>query len=442
MIAMLRRKAYSLLLNWKGRENKKPLMIKGARQVGKTFLVREFGKNEYESFIEMNFIKDPSLKDIFAGNLDAEEIYKRMTANIPDSKLIPGKTLIFMDEIQVSGKARTAIKFLAEDGSFDIITSGSLLGLTYGEDDDPMVEEPESNPTGYEEFITMHSLDFEEFLWANGYDEERIGIIKGYFDSKEKVPDAINNRYEQLFREFIVVGGMPEVVADFVQNKDFGKVDAIQRRIITDYGFDIAKHAKGAEKIKVKACYDSIPKQLSKETKKFQYSVVEKRQTKKKYGDSITWLIDSALTNVCYNVHEPYIPLLGNAKEECFKLYINDTGLLCAMYGFETKRAILNNTIKGNVKGGIYENVVSECLVKKGHRLYYFKPDNQHEIEFILEKEGGVVPLEVKAGNTSTPSLNAFIHDFGPSSAYKLVFGNQGYDGIKRTLPHYMVMFL
>ena len=439
---MLRRKAYSLLLDWKGRENKKPLMIKGARQVGKTYLVREFGKKEYESFVEMNFIKDPSLKDIFLGNLDAKEIYKRITANMVDAKLIPGKTLIFMDEIQVCGNARTSIKFLAEDGSFDIITSGSLLGLTYAEDDDPSVEEPKSNPTGYEEFITMYSLDFEEFLWANGYDEDRISIIKGYFDSKEKVPDSINEKFEELFREYIVVGGMPEVVADFAINKDFGKVDAIQRRIITDYGFDIAKHAKGVEKTKVKACYNSIPKQLSKEKKKFQYSVVEKGQTKKKYGGSITWLVDSALAHICYNVYEPYLPLLGNANDDYFKLYINDTGLLCAMYGFETKKAILNNTIKGNVKGGIYENVISESLVKKGYGLYYFKPDSEHEIEFILEKEGGVVPLEVKAGNTSTPSLNAFIRDFKPTSAYKLVFGNQGQDGIRRTLPHYMVMFL
>ena len=439
---MLRRKAYSLLLDWKGRENKKPLMIKGARQVGKTYLVREFGKKEYESFVEMNFIKDPSLKDIFSGNLDAKEIYKRITANMVDAKLIPGKTLIFMDEIQVCGNARTSIKFLAEDGSFDIITSGSLLGLTYAEDDDPSVEEPESNPTGYEEFITMYSLDFEEFLWANGYDEDRISIIKGYFDSKEKVPDSINEKFEELFREYIVVGGMPEVVADFALNKDFGKVDAIQRRIITDYGFDITKHAKGVEKTKVKACYNSIPKQLSKEKKKFQYSVVEKGQTKKKYGGSITWLGDSALVHICHNVYEPYLPLLGNSNDDYFKLYINDTGLLCAMYGFETKKAILNNTIKGSVKGGIYENVISECLVKKGYSLYYFKPDTQHEIEFILEKEGGVVPLEVKAGNTSTPSLNAFIRDFKPASAYKLVFGNQGQDGIRRTMPHYMVMFL
>ena len=439
---MLKRKVYDEILDWKENHHKKCLMIKGARQVGKTRIVREFGNNEYESFIEINFIEEPSLKDIFSGNLDAESIYKRMTLNMRDIELIPSKTLIFLDEIQVCGNARTAIKFLAEDDRYDVITSGSLLGLTYSEEDDPEVEEPESNPTGYEYFITMYSLDFEEFLWANGYDSQKIKILREYFDNNEKVPDVTNQTYEELFREYIVVGGMPEVVADFVKNKDFNSVNRIQQRIITDYGFDISKHAKGAEKVKVKKCYDSIPKQLSKEMKKFQYSIVESGQTKKKYGDSITWLVDSALVHICNNVREPFIPLLGNSIDEQFKLYINDTGLLCSMYGFETKRTILNNTIKGNAKGGIYENVISECLIKKGYKLYYYKPDNQHEIEFLIEKNGEVIPVEVKAGNTATPSLNRFIDEFKPSIAYKLINGQLGIVNEKKTIPHYMIMFI
>ena len=439
---MLERKAYKELLAWKNNHYKKCLMIKGARQVGKTFLVREFGKNEYESFIEINFVKNPSLKDIFNGDLDAPNIYKRMTSNMLDIKLIPGKTLIFMDEIQVCGRARTAIKFLAEDNRFDVITSGSLLGLTYAEDGDPDVEEVESNPTGYEDFITMYSLDFEEFLWANGYDSEKIDILRHYYETKELIPDITNETYENLFREFIVVGGMPEVVDDFVKYKDFNSVDKIQKRIITDYGFDISKHAKGAEKIKVKKCYDSIPTQLAKELKKFQYGIVEKGQTSKKYGGSVAWLVDSSLVHICYNIKEPFIPLLGNSNKDQFKLYVNDTGLLLSMYGFETKRAILNNKIRGNAKGGIYENIIGECLVKKGYKLYYYKPDNQHEIEFLIEKDGEVLPIEVKAGNTSTPSLNGFIKDFKPSIAYKFIDGNQGLVESKRTIPHYMILFI
>ena len=309
---MLRRKAYAEILQWKNNHTKKCLMIKGARQVGKTYLVREFGKNEYESFIEINFIKNPNLKDIFSGDIDAENIYKRMSFNIEGAKLIPHKTLIFLDEIQVCGRARTAIKFLAEDDRFDIITSGNLLGLTYAEDDDPLVEEAESNPTGYEDFITMYSLDFEEFLWAIGISDEQIAGLKVYFDNNKKVDNITNNKFENLFKEFIAVGGMPEVVADYSMHRDFNRVDKIQRRIVTDYQFDIGKHAKGAEKMKVRKCYDSLPKQLSKEITKFQYSVVEKGQTRKKYGGSVTWLVDSALVNISYNVYEPYLPLLGN----------------------------------------------------------------------------------------------------------------------------------
>ena len=439
---MLKRKAYSELLKWKKRPNHKCLMIKGARQVGKTFLVREFGKREYKHFVEINFIKNPLFKEIFSGDLDADAIYKRMTAYILDATLVPGETLLFFDEIQTCGRARTALKFLSEDGRYDIITSGSLLGLTYGEDDDPSVEQPDSNPTGYEEFMTMHSLDFEEFLWAVGVDSTRIDILKEYFDAREKVPFAINEKYEELFREFIVIGGMPEVVADFAEKKDFSSAHEVQKRILTDYEFDISKHAKGAEKVKAKACYDSIPGQLSKELTKFQYGFVEKGQTSKKYGGSIRWLVDSALVNACYAVGEPYIPLLGNAKTGQFKLYMNDTGLLCARFGMEAKRAILNNSIKGNVKGGLYENVIAECLVKKGRGLYYYRPDRQHEIEFLIEEKGEVLPLEVKAGNSPTASLNEFVDEYKPAVAYKLVDGNIGVAGQKTTLPHYMVLFI
>lgn len=438
---MLKRKAYKNLLEWKEKHSKNCLMIKGARQVGKTYLVREFGKNEYDSLIEINFIKNKELKEIFNAELDAESIYKRMTAQMRGIRLIANKTLIFLDEIQACGRARTALKFLAEDGRFDIITSGSLLGLTYGEDADENVEEPESVPTGYEEFLTMYSLDFEEFLWAEGY-ADAIPILKEYFDKKERVPDDINKKYEELFREYMVVGGMPEVVFDYVQNHDFTRVTAIQERILENYRFDISKHAKGAEKVKVRRCYDAVPKQLAKEITKFQYATVEKGQTSKKYGGSVQWLKDSNLVHACYNVHEPYLPLMANSIEEQFKLYINDTGLLCAMYGFETKKAILNNTIKGNAKGGIYENIIAESLIKNGYNLYYYKPDNEHELEFLIEKSGEVVPVEVKAGNTSTVTLNGFIEKFVPSIAYKFINGNVGLNNVKYSIPHYMVMFV
>lgn len=439
---MLKRKVYQDLLDWKNNHKNSCLMVKGARQVGKTYIIRAFGEREYGSFIEINFIKQRELKEIFSGDLDAVSIYKRMTAQIKDIELIPGDTLIFLDEIQNCGNARTAIKFLAEDGQYDIISSGSLLGLTYAQDDDSNVEEPESVPTGYEDFITMYSLDFEEFLWAEGYGKAATDQLREYYQKNETVPDAINAKYEELFREYIVVGGMPEAVADYCENHDFNAVSRIQERILENYRFDIAKHAKGAEKVKVKACYEAIPRQLAKQLKKFQYATVEKGKTSKKYGGSVRWLIDSALVHACRNIHEPYIPLMANANEEQFKLYINDTGLLCAMYGFETKKAILNNSIKGNAKGGIYENIIAESLVKNGHKLYYFKPDDTHELEFLIEKDGSVIPIEVKAGNTATVSLNNFIEKFTPPEAIKMINGNVGKVGAKKTIPHYMVMFI
>lgn len=438
---MLKRKAYQKLLEWKNAHHHNCLMVQGARQVGKTYLVREFGKKEYKSFVEINFIKNPELKLIFNDNLDPETIYKKMTAMINGVNLIKGNTLIFLDEIQACGNARTALKFLAEDGRFDVITSGSLLGLTYGEDDDENTEAPLSVPTGYETFLMMYSLDFEEFLWAEGY-ENSIPYLKEFFDKKEKVPSVLNDKFETLFREYMVVGGMPEVVSDYVENHDFTRVSAIQEKILENYRFDIAKHAKGTEKIKVRKCYDAIPKQLAKELTKFQYSTVEKGQTSKKYGGSVQWLKDSNLVNPCYNIHEPYLPLIANAYDEQFKLYINDTGLLCAMYGFEVKKAILENTIKGNAKGGIYENIIAEMLVKKGHKLYYYKPDDSNELEFLIEKNASVIPIEVKAGNTATKSLNRFIESYKPFIAYKLIDGNVGVDGVRLTLPHYMVMFI
>ena len=365
-----------------------------------------------------------------------------MTANIRDFSLIPGDTLIFLDEIQRCGNARTAVKYLAEDLRFDVISSGSLMGLTYGEDDDEGVEIPDSVPVGYETQITMYSLDFEEFLWAYGYDESAIDVLRSYYESGKTIPESIHNKYESLFREYMVVGGMPEAVADFAVNKDFNRVDRIQNDIIAEYKYDISKHAKGKEKQLVRMCYDAIPKQLAKEQKKFQYSTVEKGQTRRKYGGSVQWLKDSEIVNACYNIREPYIPLMANSRDDQFKLYINDTGLLCCMYGFETKLAILNDTLRGNARGGIYENIVSECLIKKGYTLYYFKPDNEHEIEFLIEKSSEVTPIEVKAGNNPSPSLNRFIDDFSPSFAYKLTGGRNGKVGVKITLPHYFVMFI
>ncbi len=439
---MLKRKMYNVLLDWKNKDKKECLLIKGARQVGKTYLVREFAKKEYESFVEINFHEQSSLKVIFEGDKTAEEIYKRITANIPGVKLIPGKTLIFLDEIQKCANARTSLKFLAEDGRYDIIASGSLLGLSYGKDDDNEIQPVESIPVGYEKHVMMYSLDFEEFLWAYGYSDETINYLKSFYLEKEKIPSEVHNKFETLLREYLVVGGMPEVVANFAKFKDFTTVQEIQDKILASYADDISQHAKGTEKVKVRKCYDSIPRQLARENKKFKYSEVEHKATSRKYGDSVQWLHDANMAYVCCNTTTPTLPLNAYEKDNEFKLYMADTGLLLALFGFATKQALLNGTLKGFAKGGIYENFVAETLVKNGYSLHYYKPNDSIELEFVIEKDGEVIPIEVKAGNSATKSLDFFIEEFAPSIAIKLISGNIGKADKKYTIPHFLAMFI
>lgn len=440
---MLKRKIYKKLLDWKEKENKSALLIKGARQIGKTYIVREFGKKEYKSFIELNFLTNPEYKTIFDGSLSGAEIMKKISGNISNAQIITNDTLLFLDEIQMCPNARTALKFLVEYKKIDVIASGSLLGLSYGEDTaNKKVGEIPSIPVGYEEQIIMYSMDFEEFLWALGYSSEVISYLKEYYDEKEKVDIGINNKYEQFIREFIVVGGMPEAVSSFVVNKDFNEVDKIQNKILSSYDDDIIHHAPLVEKIKVKNCLDSIPNQLAKENKKFKYSEIEKGSSARKYSNSIYWLVHANLVNICSKIMNPFVPLKYNKVDNEFKVYLHDIGLLMAMYGKETKSRILNNTLIGNIKGGIYENLIASELIKKSFDLFYFKPNDDNEIEFLIETGKGVIPIEVKSGNTATVSLNRYIEKYKPFIAYKYANTNIGYINTKLTLPHYMIMFI
>ncbi|MCR5205681.1 MAG: AAA family ATPase [Lachnospiraceae bacterium] len=439
---MLKRKLYTKLIEWKRNKHQECLLVKGARQVGKTYLIREFGRKEYSSFIEINFLEHSELKSIFEGDRTPDSIYKKISAYIPNVKLIPGNTLLFLDEIQKCANARTALKFLAQDNRFDVIASGSLLGLKYGQDDDDEVTEVESIPVGYEKPLTMYSLDFEEFLWAYGYTEDSIDYLRKCYENHDKVSPEINDKYEELIREYIVIGGMPEVVANFMANKDFSIVQEIQDKILASYADDISQHAKGVEKAKVRNCYDSIPRQLARENKKFKYSEVEKKATARKYGDSIQWLHDANMAYICSNTYNPILPLSAYEKDNEFKLYLNDTGLLMALYGFATKQALLRGTLTGFAKGGIYENLISQMLIQNGYNLHYYKPDENSELEFIIEKDGEVFPIEVKAGNTPTKSLDRFIKHFKPSLAYKIIGGNLGLVDSKFSIPHYMTMFI
>lgn len=431
---MLKRKILNDLINWKNTKDKECLLVKGARQVGKTYIIEEFGKNYYDNYVYLNFFRNPNLKNIFEGSLEASEIYKKMSIYISNFKLVPN-TLIFLDEIQECPNARTALKFLAIDNKYDVIASGSLLGISY--------KSVPSIPVGYERQLTMYSLDFEEFLWAIGFNENSISYIKEHFENHEKIENGINDEMFRKLREYIVVGGMPDVVNTFIETNNFSDVQKAQDKILFDYNDDIIKYAKNVEKPKIRKCYNSIPKQLAKENKKFQYSVVEKGSTSRKYADSVQWLVDANLVIPVYNVSNPILPLDAYSKEDYFKIYLNDIGLICAMYGFDIKAPILENSLSGSAKGGIYENLICDILTKRGYKLHFYKnDDNTQELEFLITQNSKIIPIEVKAGNSASVSLNNFIIEYKPPYAYKLITGNIGVSKTKITLPLYMAMFI
>lgn len=434
---MLKRKFYDKLLDWKKKANKKPLFVRGARQIGKTYIIDYFGKTNYSSYIYINFLENSEYKRIFDGALNAATIYSRMSLMIQSARFTENDTLIFLDEIQECGNARTALKFLAQDARYDIVVSGSLLGVQY--------KNVKSIPVGYEEPVTMHSLDFEEFLWAKGYSQEQISALQESFLEQRKVDDLINDVMHKELREYMVIGGMPAVVQQFIEKRNFAEADEIQRQIVSDYLDDVMNYASEVEKPKIRNCFLSIPRQLARENenRKFKYAEVEKGVGARKFINSVEWLRDASMAEMAHNLTAPLFPLSAYEDESAFKLYLSDIGLLSSLYGFETKAAIINQTIRGSVKGALYENLIATGLVRRGYALRYLQDRRiPMEVEFLLEKDGKVVPLEVKASNASTASLNRLLEREDIEFGYKFTSGNVGVAGKKITLPHYMMMFI
>jgi len=430
----MKRKIINTFLEWKNGKENECLLVRGARQIGKTYAIELFGKEYYKSLVTINFFEKPELKNIFDGELSGSEIMKKISLNFPNFNFIENETLLFLDEIQECPQARTALKFLAQDKRFDCIASGSMLGISY--------KEISSVPVGYERQIEMFSLDFEEFLWAKGISAESINDIKKYYDEKKYIPADMNDTMMKYLREYCVIGGMPEVVKCFVETQNFAEVHKVQQKILDSYLDDIAKYASTSERPKARNCYLSIPKQLAKENKKFQFSVVDKNGSARKYENALEWLRDAGLIKFCTNVSLPKFPIKAYTKDDWYKIYCTDIGILTAMYGFEMKKAIIENSLVGAAKGGIYENLIADMLLKKKITLNYYKPEsNSQEIEFLLVKETDIIPVEVKSGNNATISLNKFVEEFKPEYGIKLISGNVGVVDKKITLPLYMAMF-
>lgn len=433
---MLRRKIYDKLLAWKNNKGKKDaILLRGVRQCGKTYIVREFGKREYKNFIEINFIERPDMQAVFSGNLDVDNMVQQIKLSMPGCQFIPGETLLFLDEIQDVPNARTSLKFWTQDGRFDCIASGSLLGMDY--------KNEVSIPVGYERQLIMRTLDFEEFIWALGAEVNLKEMLAPYVDGAKRVPEAMHNSLNKYLQEYMVVGGLPEVVDTYIATKDFYQVHLLQEKILRDYQDDIAKYALNQDKIKAKQCFLSIPRQLSKENHKFQYSVVEKKATARKFTSSLDWLHNAGLIDFAYNVNSPWFPLKAHVKEDQFRVYLCDIGLLVAMYGYQLKIALLSDALEGPAKGGIYESLVADILAKRGEELYYYKKeDSTLEIEFILERECKLVPVEVKARKGSTRSLNELLKMDNIERGYKLTAQNTGVVEKKITLPLYMAAII
>lgn len=433
---MLRRKIYDKLLAWKNSAGKKDaVLLRGVRQCGKTYIVREFGKREYKNFIEINFIERPDMQAVFSGNLDVDSMVQQIKLSMPGCQFIPGETLLFLDEIQDAPNARTSLKFWTQDGRFDCIASGSLLGIDY--------KNEVSIPVGYEQQLIMRTLDFEEFIWALGVEVNLKEMLAPYVDGAKRVPEAMHNSLNKYLQEYMVVGGLPEVVDTYIATKDFYQVHLLQEKILRDYQDDIAKYALNQDKIKAKQCFLSIPRQLSKENHKFQYSVVEKKATARKFTSSLDWLHNAGLIDFAYNVNSPWFPLKAYVKEDQFRVYLCDIGLLVAMYGYQLKIALLSDALEGPAKGGIYESLVADILAKRGEELYYYKKeDSTLEIEFILERDCKLVPVEVKARKGSTRSLNELLKMDNIERGYKLTAQNTGVVEKKITLPLYMAAII
>lgn len=386
---MLKRKAYERLLRWKNAENRKALCVLGARQIGKTTLIREFAKEHYEHFVEINFIEEPRAKEIFMGNQDADSIITNLTA-YKMQPMEPGKTLVLFDEIQEYPDVRTAMKFLVEDGRFDYIESGSLLGVKF--------KDITSYPVGFEETYRMYPMDLEEFLWANGVQESTIDHLRECYESRTPVSLSIHNTLNKLFYSYIVIGGMPEAVQIYVDTHDVAKVIHFQQEILKQYRLDISQYANESDKLKIQAIYDSLPSQLNDKNRRFFVNSVDKNARIERYENSFKWLADAGVALPCYNVSVPQAPLKLNEKHSLFKLFMNDVGLLCAACMENIQFDILNGDLDINL-GSILENVMAQQLKANGFSLRYFDSKKYGELDFVIQNGLKTRLVEIKSGS-------------------------------------------
>lgn len=432
------RKIDTFLKEWREDPERKPLIVKGPRQVGKTESIRKFAAENYESIIEINFVEEPKYEMIISDGYKTADIIKNISLLDPSKKFIDGKTLIFFDEIQKFPDIATALKFFKQDGRFDIICSGSMLGINY--------RKIESNSVGYKTDYTMRSMDFEEFLWAKGYDNSFTDNLLEHMKEMKAFNELELNVGHSLFLDYCVLGGMPAVVREYIVKNTFEGSLETQRQLIEDYKEDIRKYAVGLDQTRIMNVFNHIAPQLAKENKKFQISKVASGARFKDYRGCIEWLIDAGIVNVCYCLNFPELPLNGNYVDDKYKLYFADSGLLVSMLDEESQDDLRANKNLGVYKGALYENIVGEALVKSGYDLYYYKrEDSILEEDFFVRTAKNLIPVEVKATNGRSKSLRTLINSERYADikyGIKFTGGNIGYSDDIYTFPYFCAFLL
>ena len=435
---LLKRKIDSYLIEWKNNPERKPLIVKGARQIGKTESIRNFAKNNYENVIEINFVLQKQFKDIFDDGFEVDNIIKNISLRNPNLEFTPHNTLIFFDELQDCINCATALKSFNQDGRYDVICSGSLMRINYNE--------IESNSVGNKEDYEMYSLDFEEFLWAKGYKEEQIEKL--YENMKNCVPLSQTELSVMFnnFKEYMIIGGMPAIVNSFVKNNNYSGTLKMQKQILLDYEEDITKYAGGLDHARILNVYRKIPVFLGNENKKFQISKIEHGARNREYVGTLDWLNDAGIINICYCLEQPALPLGGNYNPDNFRVYFRDTSLLIASLDEEVQEDLRNNENMNTYKGAIYENIVADMLVKQGYKLYFYKNEKGSiEMDFFVRDKNSLIPVEVKANDGATISLNKLIDDNQYKDikyGIKLGYKNIGFNGKFYTFPYFLAFLL
>lgn len=442
---MYKRKIESFLSDWKNTPNHKPLVIKGCRQCGKTSSVVAFAKKHYKHVIYIDFHEQEQLCALFAGSLSIDYLTMAISASVLGAQFVPKQTCLVLDEIQNCPRARSSLKFFMKDGRYDVICTGSLLGVSgYKNAEQIKAEDQATIPVGAETIVEMYPMDFEEWLWANGINEQVFDFLRKSLQDETPIPADIHQRLRQLLLEYVVVGGMPEAVKTFFATHDMNQVCQVQRHILNGYRDDMIKYARAEDKPRIRECFDSIPRQLSRDNKKFTYSVVRKGGRSKEYISCLQWIEDAGIVRRCYNLMLPELPLSGNSIQDCFKVYMADTGLLVSMLDDGTQGDILQGNL-WTYKGAVYENLVADILGKMGRKLYYYQKESGLEIDFVMRYKGECTLLECKANTGNAKSVKTILSHpdkYHVNAAIKLGDYNIGRSEQLLTLPLYMAFLL